>query len=77
MFRAETHADQSGGNAPENGKTGDEPERPGGHERAVAGKDGFDHSILKQELHPLCHLRRPGAPLLHQPEICGRHRPSP
>lgn len=77
MFRAKAHADQAGGNASENGKAGDEPERPRRHERAVAGEDSLDHSILKEELHPLRHVRRPGAPLLHQPEIRRRHRPSP
>lgn len=77
MFRAEAHSDQAGGNAPENGKAGDEPERPGRHERPVTGEHGLDYSILQKELHPLRHLRRPGSPLLHQPQIRWRHRPSP
>ncbi len=57
MLRTEAHADQTGGNTAQERNAGDEPERPGRHERPVGGEHGFDHPVLEKELHPLRHVR--------------------
>jgi hypothetical protein len=75
MFGTKAHSDHPGGNAAEEWKQRQQPDREGRREPVPIGEDAPDDATLNRELHPLRHAGRPFTPLLDLLEVPGCQSP--
>ena len=75
MFGTKPDPDETGRNAPQEGKPDQEAQWPWSIQRTRLPQDRLDDTILNDQLQALRHPGRPITSLLHLPELVKRHSP--